>query len=96
MATPGYHSLHSLLKPKPCHTLLLLPCAPLQVVNKAIAAELIFVATTNFDQVRALGHPHCSPGSTAQEICTISSGVAPRAGLLGLRNRVQGVLGLRS
>jgi hypothetical protein len=26
----------------------------LQVVNKAIAAELIFVATTNFDQVRAL------------------------------------------
>jgi hypothetical protein len=34
-------------------------CAPLlllllQVVNKAIAAELIFVATTNFDQVRGM------------------------------------------
>lgn len=26
-----------------------------QVVNKAIAAELIFVATTNFDQVRPVG-----------------------------------------
>jgi hypothetical protein len=45
------------------------PCATLrpaaavaQVVNKAIAAELIFVATTNFDQVRALG----SAGSMLQ------------------------------
>jgi hypothetical protein len=32
--------------------LLLLLLFVLQVVNKAIAAELIFVATTNFDQVR--------------------------------------------
>lgn len=60
--------------------------AHLQVVNKAIAAELIFVATTNFDQVRA-----CVMHA---QLCTISSVWEVATGHPGIAKGVWGVLGM--